>query len=245
MLLTILCALALHRIWIYEDIFAPVRAWLERRRLGPVKKALLCPPCFGFWAGLLAAVLVRWTPAEWGYLLYGLAAYLPIRVAVWVSRHASAMAIALSTGKPMRTPAAPQEVGVQKAGEGRCISCDEKRRQAGAQKPRANLVLLKMLGSSIDPQHWGLLAKAIQGLGYRVAAYGARQVPAGCGMWDGSLPTVEVKEALGILSIEHGDHPTTPLQLSEFLALQTTGERRRFIEQHLRRAGVPDAKANV
>lgn len=244
MLLTILCALALHRIWIYEDIFARLRAWLEKRPLGPVKKALLCPACFGFWSGLLAAVLVRWTPPDWGYLLYGLAAYLPIRISVWASRHASAMAIALATGKPMRTPAAPQEVEAKKAGEGRCVSCEEKRRQAGAQKPRANLILLKTAGA-VDEQHWALVSKALQGLGYRVASAGTGRVPTGCSIWDGTPPAASLEESFGMLAIDTGARPTTPLHLSEFLALPTTGERRRFVEQCLARAGVPDAKENV
>lgn len=244
MLLTILCALALHRIWIYEDIFARARAWLERRRLGAVKKALLCPACFGFWAGLAAAALVRWVPPDWGYLLHGLAAYLPVRVSVWVSRHASAMAITLATGKAMRTPAAPQEVKAKKAGDGRCLSCDENRRQSGAQKPRAHLILIQPAGT-VDEQHWGLVVKALRGLGYRVAASGTGRVPPGCGIWDGTTPTATLEEAFGMLALNTGERPTTPIPIASFLGLPTTGEQRRFFEQHLQRAGVPDAKANV
>lgn len=183
MLLTLLCALALHRIWIYEDIFNRPRAWLEKRRLGPIKKALLCPACFGFWAGLLACLLVWACPPAYSFLLYGLAAYLPVRVSVWVSRHASAIAIAVASGRPSRSPAVT-EVVPQKRATGHCPDCEERARQNAASKPRSNVMLLRPEPDD-DQDGWDLLAKALMGLGYRIAvAPGSPITPKHCGVLD-------------------------------------------------------------
>lgn len=247
MLLTILCALALHRIWIYEDIFAQVRAALEKRRLGPVKKALLCPACFGFWAGMLAACLVRWCPIEHSYLLYGLAAYLPVRVSVWFGRHASAVAISLATGEASRGEG-PPPVKATVAKPKRCPSCEEKQRAAGRQAPPAHTLLLRSVPASNGIPDG--LAKALLGLGYRLVCPAGTMPPTGCGIWDGTTPVaiVTVRETTSgtVLAIENTAQNTTrAVPYQQLDHLQTTGEQRTLVEQLLAGLKVPAAKAGV
>src|SRR5258706_7100098 len=55
MLWTILAAIGIHRLWLYEDVCASLRQYISW-------KWLTCPPCFAFWAGVLAIWLWSFTP---------------------------------------------------------------------------------------------------------------------------------------------------------------------------------------
>ena len=60
-LLVILVAIAVHRLWLYEDIFRFLRQVLSNISVGYplLVKPLLCGPCFAFWAGVIALLLVE------------------------------------------------------------------------------------------------------------------------------------------------------------------------------------------
>ena len=108
--LVVLVALAVHRLWIYEEIFQPVQRLLARiggigqienkgkignrvKLLARVKggwkwliKPLVCPPCFAFWAGAIALffVEVAKTVPWMNWVVLSLAVYPIVRVAVSV-----------------------------------------------------------------------------------------------------------------------------------------------------------------
>lgn len=77
LLLALLAAIAIHRVWHYEDIFAPVRSSLGA-------KLLLDPAWSGLWIAPLTASLVL-LPEDYGVpILAVLACYPPLRGLVWL-----------------------------------------------------------------------------------------------------------------------------------------------------------------
>lgn len=68
---TVLTAIGIHRLWLYEDVMAPLR------RLVPLK-ALTCPPCFSFWAALLAIGLWSLTPNVVAFTVWWLLGIYPV-----------------------------------------------------------------------------------------------------------------------------------------------------------------------
>jgi hypothetical protein len=79
-LLCLLATAAVHRIWHFEDIFAPLRANLGTR-------ILIDPLLSGLWIAPLTCSLVL-LPDEFGILtLTVLACYLPLRGLVWLHDH--------------------------------------------------------------------------------------------------------------------------------------------------------------
>lgn len=80
-----LSAIAIHRLWLREDIFAPMRRQVARIK-SPWNKPLLCPPCFAFWAAVVAYA-IRWCDntyddITWIHLGEVLAVYPLVRVAM-------------------------------------------------------------------------------------------------------------------------------------------------------------------
>ena len=53
--LVLFVALAVHRLWLYEEIFRPLSSRLAKRHWA---KPITCPACFVFWAGVVALGLV-------------------------------------------------------------------------------------------------------------------------------------------------------------------------------------------
>jgi hypothetical protein len=83
-LLYALVLLAVHRIWHYEDIFAPARArllqWVEPRpRLAWWSRPVTCVKCSPLWLGLGLALVWSWVPES---LVFALAGYPVLRAAV-------------------------------------------------------------------------------------------------------------------------------------------------------------------
>jgi len=80
--LAALCAASIHRLWIYEDIFAGPRGWAEKFLEPGLRKALLCAPCFAFWAAVMATAVATlaqvWAPAQVLFVI--LAMYFPLRL---------------------------------------------------------------------------------------------------------------------------------------------------------------------
>lgn len=83
-----LCAASIHRLWLYEDIFARPRSWAAKLP-GVAKKPFLCPPCFAFYACALAvglSLLGNLHPF-WELVEGTIAAYMPLRLLIfWYDR---------------------------------------------------------------------------------------------------------------------------------------------------------------
>lgn len=139
-LVCILIALAIHRIWNYEDIFAFPRAWVTRL------KFLSCPACNAFWVSVpvaaVAAVLGEMRVVE--ALVFPLVAYTPIRLAVWVyeqswsSLFQQRPGVARPTSAPVDVrPPVASNVKAATPGSG-CKTCDEKKKAIQSERARTD-----------------------------------------------------------------------------------------------------------
>lgn len=81
-MITALAAIGAHRLWNYEDIFAPIRSRIPLRWW---TKPLLCRMCNAFWIGLAVLATHRYaTDPVSPLVLLSLAVYGPIRGLVWM-----------------------------------------------------------------------------------------------------------------------------------------------------------------
>lgn len=74
LLILILAALSIHRLWCYEEIFGGFRSKIPRK---PWTKPLTCPMCFAFWAGVIAYLMPE-------PLRVITALYAPTRLVLWL-----------------------------------------------------------------------------------------------------------------------------------------------------------------
>ncbi len=78
-----LAAIAAHRLWNYETLFAPLRDKLSKLPY-PLGKIFGCPPCNGVWIAILFVGLAQLYHPVLNVVLTGLALYPFIRALVWV-----------------------------------------------------------------------------------------------------------------------------------------------------------------
>ncbi len=98
-------ALSLHRIWNYEPICVRIK-----RRVKSIKP-LNCPVCNPVWIGLLTVCLWLTLPLT---VLAFIAAYLPVRVAVWVYERPGEVAETKTNLPVVAPPPPPMPVSTQK-----------------------------------------------------------------------------------------------------------------------------------
>lgn len=118
LLLYLLACISIHRLWNFEAVFEPSRRFL-RAYLPPFeifRKPLLCHACNAFWIPVVLLPLLVLADAglapAW-YALALLAAYTPIRLALWFQEQAAhlagmARAGVLLLGQSVRVPT-PEE----------------------------------------------------------------------------------------------------------------------------------------
>jgi glycosyltransferase involved in cell wall biosynthesis len=172
LLIYVLVAFSIHRLWIYEDIFITPRAWARSMNI----RMLWCAACFAFWASLLALPSF-WYP-EYFLPLVGFAAirlfllFGPKQIPStgrtgWGKKktetvpapadHPAGLDRYISTTAPQTDPP-PEPTLLERAAipESGCPSCDEKAKiKAPLPMPRAHskhLIIMTAL-QDFDPSY--------------------------------------------------------------------------------------------
>lgn len=163
----LLVAAAIHRIWNYEDIFAPVRRLRWVMALPP----LSCPACnpIGIAAVVAVAAHLGGVLTLTQAVIFTFAAYLPLRTLVWVyqqnwsawftvpmllQRGLNAWQATLPVSAKPAVPSPPSLPG--KPG---CTSCGEKKDAILAERKRTDAFPRRFVVIGESAAHWAAILK--------------------------------------------------------------------------------------
>lgn len=165
----LLAAAAIHRIWNYEDIFAPVRRLQWVAAFPP----LSCPACNPIWIAALvaAAAQLGGVLTVTQAVIFTFAAYLPLRALVWVYQQnwASWFMVPMLLQRGLNawqaqlpapakaTPAAPSLPAPKDAAG--CSSCAQKKDAILAERKRTDAFPRRFVVVGEDAAHWASVIK--------------------------------------------------------------------------------------
>lgn len=129
--LSVLAAIAIHRIWNYERIFEPLRQYVDVFTPSWASYVFTCAACNGVWVAAAVAFLSQVSSPISYFFLCAFAIYPFIRIAMWVYAHDERLFT--------RAPAIKAEMPVVKPPEKpkeKCGSCEKKKADLSAEQKR-------------------------------------------------------------------------------------------------------------
>ena len=107
LLFIILTAVAFHRLWNYEVVYAPMRELADK--IPYLRKPLLCPACNAFWFGLVSVAMWKFEPELIRICGIILGSYLAARVVPWLYQNITTWTTKPASQKPPQLPAQPTQ----------------------------------------------------------------------------------------------------------------------------------------